>query len=212
MGDARAHTHCHGHAPPPPRSADSGLRDATNGGARPEPQQARPKRGLGYRGDISNQTAASSQTAQSAKKGELPPVECMHACAPAPPTSFDVSASARPEAVARAAGEHRAPIFGSAAARGAPVPPLTLEQVPAFPGASPWRLGASPGPMPAFRGVAPSPFALGASSPGPLPAFRDAPPSPKMELDLTFAQLAPQLSKLQVSAPNDSDEDMELED
>ena len=33
-----------------------------------------------------------------------------------------------------------------------------------------------------------------------------------MELDTSFAMLAPELSRLQVSTVNDSDEDMELED
>ena len=36
--------------------------------------------------------------------------------------------------------------------------------------------------------------------------------SPKMELDTSFAMLAPELSRLQVTTVNDSDEDMELED
>ena len=121
--------------------------------AKPQPQQlVTPRRALG---DISNRAAPSSSA--GAKKDELPPVECLHASDPAPPASFDLSSWARPEVVARAAGEHRAPIFGATARGAGAVPPLMLEPVP---DPSPWVLGASPGPMPAFRGVPPSPFAL----------------------------------------------------
>ena len=44
------------------------------------------------------------------------------------------------------------------------------------------------------------------------PCHEQAPQSPKMELDTSFAMLAPELSRLQVTTVNDSDEDMELED
>ena len=176
------------------------LGDKTNGVARPEPQQqTRPRRALG---DISNRAASTASNAGSAKQNELPPIECMHACEPAPAASFDLASALKPEAVARAASEHRAPIFGSAAVGRSGVPPLALEQMHAFP-TIPAMFGASPGPMPAFRGAPPSPFAL---------AEAEAPPSPKMELDLSFALLAPALSKLQVNAPDDSDEEMELDD
>ena len=127
------------------------LGNVTNG-AKPTPQQqVRPRAILG---DISNRAAAPALSA-GAKKEELPPVECLHVSDPAPPASFDLTSSARPEAVARAVAEHRAPIFG-ATARDAGV----LEQVRV---PSPWAAGASPGPMPTFRGVPPSPF--GAEAP-----------------------------------------------
>ena len=44
------------------------------------------------------------------------------------------------------------------------------------------------------------------------PCHEQASQSPKMELDTSFAMLAPELSRLQVTTVNDSDEDMELED
>lgn len=218
------------------------LGDVTNEAKPQQQQQARQRRALG---DISNRAAPASSA--GAKKDELPPVECLHTSDPAPPASFDLSSWARPEAVARAVGEHRAPIFGAAARGPSAVPPLVLEQVPP---PSPWAVGVSPGPMPAFRGVPPMPFGLEAvaqlgrktgrdppavaaplwpcwchrpalaapkvvgATPSPFnfPWHEQAPPSPKMELDLTFAMLAPELSRLQVSTVDDSDEDMELED
>ena len=122
------------------------LGNVTNGAKPPPQQQVRPRAILG---DISNRAAAPALSA-GAKKEELPPVECLHVSDPAPPTSFDLTSCARPEAVARAVAEHRAPIFG-ATARDAGV----LEQVRV---PSPWAAGSSPGPMPTFRGVPPSPF------------------------------------------------------
>ena len=127
------------------------LGNVTNGAKPPQQQQVRPRAILG---DISNRAAAPALSA-GAKKEELPPVECLHVSDPAPPASFDLTSCARPEAVARAVAEHRAPIFG-ATARDAGV----LEQVRV---PSPWAAGASPGPIPTFRGVPPSPF--GAEAP-----------------------------------------------
>ena len=49
-------------------------------------------------------------------------------------------------------------------------------------------------------------------SPRNAPCHKQASASPKMELDMTFAMLAPELSRLQVTTADDSDEDMELED
>ena len=127
------------------------LGNVTNGAKPPQQQQVRPRAILG---DISNRAAAPALSA-GAKKEELPPVECLHVSDPAPPASFDLTSCARPEAVARAVAEHRAPIFG-ATARDVGV----LEQVRV---PSPWAAGASPGPIPTFRGVPPSPF--GAEAP-----------------------------------------------
>ena len=136
--DYPAHTH-------PGRGA---LGNVTNGAKVQQPQQqVRQRRALG---DISNRASSSA----GGKKDELPPVECLHVSDPAPPASFDLSSWARPEAVARAVAEHRAPIFGATARDAGAVPPLVLEQVRV---PSPWAAGSSPGPMPTFRGVPPSP-------------------------------------------------------
>ena len=247
--DYPAHTH-------PGRA----LGNVTNGAKPPPPQQQQQVRQRSALGDISNRAAPGSSA--GAKKDELPPVECLHASDPLPLASFDLSSCARPEAVARAVDEHRAPVFGASARDVGGVAPLVLEQVPV---PSPWAFGSSPGPMPTFRGVPPSPFGLEAEqlgrkpagtshdgsercsssqvaprarlgparpasppppthththtrcrglrlSPRNAPCHKQASASPKMELDMTFAMLAPELSRLQVTTADDSDEDMELED
>lgn len=154
--------------------------------------QVQSRRALG---DISNKAVRQGG---SNAAGELPKKESMHLCAPASPLAFDESAYA-PNQVASAACRHRTPAFADAARSTSAVPPLALTQLTLTP---PWSVGASP-TIPTFRGVAPSPFVGG----------RDeaSPPSPGMELDLTFAELAPDLSRLQLNT-NESDEDMDMED
>jgi hypothetical protein len=137
----------------------------TNGAKPPPPQQQQQVRQRSALGDISNRAAPGSSA--GAKKDELPPVECLHASDPLPLASFDLSSCARPEAVARAVDEHRAPVFGASARDVGGVAPLVLEQVPV---PSPWAFGSSPGPMPTFRGVPPSPFGLEAEQLGRKPA------------------------------------------
>ena len=152
--DYPAHTH-------PGRA----LGNVTNGAKPPPPQQQQQVRQRSALGDISNRAAPGSSA--GAKKDELPPVECLHASDPLPLASFDLSSCARPEAVARAVDEHRAPVFGASARDVGGVAPLVLEQVPV---PSPWAFGSSPGPMPIFRGVPPSPFGLEAEQLGRKPA------------------------------------------
>ena len=140
--DYPAHTH-------PGRGA---LGNVTNGAKVQQPQQqVRQRRALG---DISNRAAPTTSASAWSKNDEGLPVEYLHASDPLRLASFDFSGGAHPEAVARAVAEHRAPIFGATARDAGAVPPLVLEQVRV---PSPWEAGSSPGPMPTFRGVPPSP-------------------------------------------------------
>ena len=206
-----------GGAPPPPVSrcpgARAGLEARTHSLARPtlpagrgalgdvtnrakQPEAHPQPQGRRALGDISNK--AARQGGGNTAAG-LPKKECMHVCAPASPAAFDKSAHA-PDQVASAACKHREPAFADAArSSSAAVPALALTQLTLT---SPWAVGASPA-LPTFRGAAPSPF-VGGRDEAP-------PPSPAMELDLTFAELAPDLSRLQLHT-NESDEDMDMED